>query len=82
MTVDPSYKHSELSEVIIGVFYEVYNELGYGFLESVYRNSLQLALLAKGLRVETEVAVPVFFRGRMLGIFAPIWLSAAAYCWS
>ena len=41
MTVDLSYKHSELSETIIGVFYEVYNELGYGFLESVYRNSLQ-----------------------------------------
>jgi hypothetical protein len=31
MTVDPSYKPSKLSEVIIGVFYEVYNELGYGF---------------------------------------------------
>jgi len=69
MTVDLSYKHSELSETIIGVFYEVYNELGYGFLESVYRNSLQLALLAKGLRVETEVGVPVFFRGKNVGDF-------------
>jgi GxxExxY protein len=69
MTVNPGYKHSELSEVIIGVFYEVYNELGYGFLKSVYRNSLQLALLAKGLRVETEVAVPVFFRGENVGDF-------------
>ena len=69
MTVYPGYKHSELSEVIIGVFYEVYNEPGYGFLESVYRNSLQLALLAKGLGVETEVAVPVFFRGKNVGDF-------------
>jgi GxxExxY protein len=69
MTVDPSYKHSELSEVIIGVFYEVYNELGFGFLESVYRNSLQIALLAKGLQVETEVPVPVFFRGKNVGDF-------------
>jgi GxxExxY protein len=69
MTVDLSYKHSELSEAIIGVFYEVYNELGYGFLESVYRNSLQLALLAKGVRVEAEVAVPVFFRGKNVGDF-------------
>jgi GxxExxY protein len=69
MTVNSSYKHSELSEAIIGVFYEVYNELGYGFLESVYRNSLQLALLAKGLRVEAEVAVPVFFRGKNVGDF-------------
>lgn len=69
MTVDLSYKHSELSETIIGIFYEVYNELGYGFLESVYRNSLQIALLAKGLRVETEVGVPVFFRGKNVGDF-------------
>ncbi|HEU5414813.1 MAG TPA: GxxExxY protein [Candidatus Angelobacter sp.] len=69
MTVNFSYKHSDLSEAIIGIFYEVYNELGYGFLESVYRNSLQLALLAKGLRVEAEVAVPVFFRGKNVGDF-------------
>ncbi|MGZ4896223.1 MAG: GxxExxY protein [Candidatus Angelobacter sp.] len=69
MTVDLSYKYSELSEAIIGAFYEVYNELGHGFLESVYRNSLQLALLAKGLQVETEVAVPVFFRGKNVGGF-------------
>jgi GxxExxY protein len=69
MTFDLSYKHSELSEAIIGVFYEVYNELGYGFLESVYRNSLELALLAKGLHVGTEVGVPVFFRGKNVGDF-------------
>jgi GxxExxY protein len=39
------------------------------FLESVYRNSLQLALIAKDLLVETEVAVPVFFRGKNVGDF-------------
>jgi len=32
-----NYKHSQLSEIIIGVFYDVYDELGSGFLESVYR---------------------------------------------
>jgi GxxExxY protein len=69
MTVDLSYKHSELSEAIIGVFYEVYNELGYGFLESVYRNSLRIALLAKGLQGEIEVGIPVFFRGKNVGDF-------------
>ena len=61
MTVNLSYKYSELSETIIGVFYDVYNELGYGFLESVYRNPLQLALLERSLRIQPEVAVPVFF---------------------
>jgi GxxExxY protein len=69
MTVNLSYKHSELSETIIGVFYEVYNEPGYGFLESVYRKSLQMALLEKSLLVQAEVAVPVFFRGKDVGDF-------------
>jgi GxxExxY protein len=62
-------KHSELTELIIGVFYDVYNELGFGFLESVYRKSLHLALKEKSLKVEAEVAVPVFFRGINVGDF-------------
>jgi len=62
-------KHSELTELIIGVFYDVYNELGFGFLESVYRKSLHLALREKGLEVQAEVAVPVFFRGINVGDF-------------
>jgi GxxExxY protein len=34
------YKHAELTEAIIKAFYYVYNQLGYGFLEKVYRNAL------------------------------------------
>jgi GxxExxY protein len=51
------------------VFYEVYSELVFGFLESVYRNSLRLALLEKGLSVEQEIAVTVLFRGKNVGDF-------------
>ena len=40
-----------LTDKIIGVFYEVYNELGHGFLESVYQRSLALALESAGLNV-------------------------------
>jgi len=69
MAIDSNYKHSELTDTIIGVFYEVYNELGFGFLESVYRNSLRLALLQKGLSVEQEVPVTVFFREQNVGDF-------------
>ena len=43
-----SLKHRELTERIIGVFYEVYNELGSGFLESVYEQSLAIALSQAG----------------------------------
>ena len=50
-------------------FYEVYNELGFGFLESVYREAMRIAVEQAGLRVEAEVAVPVSFRGRSVGVF-------------
>ena|SRR5947208_10615980 len=62
-------KHSELTDKIIGIFYDVYNELGCGFLESVYRESMLIALREAGLQAEREVPVPVFFRGRSVGDF-------------
>ena len=67
--VGRTYKHSKLTDLIIGVFYEVYNELGFGFLESVYRNALQLALIEKQLVVVPEKAISVYFRGNKVGDF-------------
>jgi hypothetical protein len=61
-------KHDEITERVIGVFYDVYNELGFGFLESVYREAMRLALTQAGLNVKTEVPVPVSFRG--IALFA------------
>jgi GxxExxY protein len=62
-----SLKHAATTEKIIGVFYAVYNELGHGFLESVYQNAMVIALIQAGLKVEREVPVPVFFRGQVVG---------------
>jgi GxxExxY protein len=67
--VEFSGRNDPLTERIIGVFYEVYNELGFGFLESVYREAMRIAVEQAGLRVEAEVAVPVSFRGRSVGVF-------------
>jgi GxxExxY protein len=64
-----SGRNDLLTEKIIGVFYEVYNELGFGFLESVYREAMRIALGQAGLRVEAEVPVPVSFRGSLVGVF-------------
>jgi GxxExxY protein len=69
MAIDVGYKHSELTDAIIGIFYDVYNELGFGFLESVYRKALQLALIEKGFSIEVEVPISVFFRGKKIGDF-------------
>lgn len=60
-------KHSGLRETIIGVFYDVYHELGQGFLESAYAEAMAVALEEAELRLAREFSVPVRFRGRKLG---------------
>jgi GxxExxY protein len=61
--------HAELTERVLKVFYEVYNELGGGFLESVYQSAFALALKQSGLQALSQVAVPVHFRGEVVGDF-------------
>ena len=61
--------HKELTERIIRVFYDVYNELGHGFLESVYEEAMALALCQAGLGVERQFPVRVVFRGAVVGDF-------------
>ena len=63
------FKHSEITERIIKVFFEVYNELGYGFLESVYERSLEIALNSLGLKACRQIQIPVWFRGQRVGEF-------------
>ncbi len=59
--------HEELTDAIIKTFYEVYNELGYGFLEKVYLNSLYLELKSKGLKVEAQRKIEVYYKGIEVG---------------
>jgi GxxExxY protein len=61
--------HSEVTEKVLGIFFEVYNELGGGFLEGVYQQALRIALVQAGLKVAVEVPVPVYFRGEIVGNF-------------
>ena len=63
------FRHSDLTELVIGIFYEVYNELGQGFLENVYEQAMAIALRAKGLEVQNQVPVPVWFRGQKIGSY-------------
>ncbi len=62
-------RYGDITEAVIGSFYDVYNELGHGFLESVYRDALRVVLLSKGLSVDRERAVQVKFRGQVVGVF-------------
>ena len=62
-------RHFGLTQQIIAVFFEVYNDLGHGFLESVYQQSLILALKEAGLTVHSPIEIPVWFRGQQVGQF-------------
>jgi GxxExxY protein len=62
-------QHAAVTERVLGVFYDVYNELGYGFLESVYHKAMIIALTGSDLSVQSEVATPVWFRGEIVGDF-------------
>ena len=68
-TEERRYPHSELTERIIRVFYEVYNELGHGFVESVYETAMYKALREHAFLVQRQVAIPVWFRGEQIGSF-------------
>ena len=58
--------HEQLTRSIIGAFYEVYNTLGFGFLEEVYSTAMEVELRARGHTVGREVWVPVFYKGLRL----------------
>ena len=61
--------HRELTERIIGVYFDVYTELGFGFLERVCQTAVVIALRQAGLRVEQNVSFAVWFRGQLIGYF-------------
>lgn len=58
-----------ITREIIGAFFDVYNELGYGFAEGVYQRAMPIALAARGVGVgvEREVPLRVLFRGEPVG---------------
>jgi GxxExxY protein len=63
--------YEELSKQILECCFEVSNELGVGFIESVYEKSLMVALRQKGISVQTQVPLKVTFRGFVVGDFFP-----------
>ena|SRR5690606_26082189 len=60
---------AELSHKVIGAFYRTYNELGHGFLESVYQNALVLELRAEGIECRQQIPIEVRFRNSVVGLF-------------
>ena len=49
------FKYKEITEKIIKAYYNVYNKLGYGFLEKVYENAMMIELRKSGLHAENRL---------------------------
>lgn len=60
-------KHESITDEILASFYAFYNALGYGFLEKVYQNALFLELQHRGLKIEAQKKIAVYFRDRQVG---------------
>ena len=63
----PVIIEKQLSHVIVGCFFDVYNQLGYGFVESLYARALGIALGERGVRVDREYPIAFHFRGQQIG---------------
>ena len=66
---DRGPQYEEITKVVNGCAFEVINELGSGFLESVYEKGLLLVLRQKGLSAVSQHPINVMFRGRRVGEF-------------
>ncbi|MCK6608665.1 MAG: GxxExxY protein [Flavobacterium sp.] len=62
-----SILHKELTGSILKLFYEVYNELGHGFLEKVYQNALYNELKNNGFEVESQKQIKVYYKNIEVG---------------
>ncbi|HEV8599628.1 MAG TPA: GxxExxY protein [Gemmatimonadales bacterium] len=63
----PKLIHSALTRSVIGAFFEVYNTLGFGFLEHLYVMAMERELLMRGHDVARQVGVDVRYKGQRLG---------------
>jgi GxxExxY protein len=61
------YKHSEITEKIIGSAMKVHGTLGNGFQEVIYQRALQIEMNDAGLQFEREFNMPVYYKGRNIG---------------
>lgn len=63
------YPHQELTREIIAAAYEVYRELGWGFLEKVYENALVMESTRRGIKIKAQAEIEVRFKGDTVGVY-------------
>ena len=68
-TSGAAYPHQELTGKVIGAAIEVHKQLGPGFFEKIYENALKIELIERGLKFESQVPVPVRYKGQLVGSY-------------
>lgn len=68
-TKNSEAKHKDLTDQIINAFFQVYNTLGYGFPEKIYENAMLIELRKRGLKVEQQPKIKVYYEGELVGEF-------------
>ncbi len=64
-----NYRHSDITGLIIKAFYNVYNQLGYGFLEKVYENAMLIEIRKLGLQCIAQHSIEVFYDNLKVGFY-------------
>ena len=62
-------KHSELTGKILGAFFQLHKELGFGFSEKVYESALEVLLTELGMAVERQKDICVYYHGKVVGLY-------------
>ena len=60
-------KHQEITDKVIRIFYKIYGQLGYGFLEKVYENAMMIELKKEGLAATAQFPIKVSYEGEIVG---------------
>ena len=63
--------HKDLTKDVLKLFYVVYNELGYGFLEKIYQNAMIIELKSRGYTIENQKKISVIYKNEIVGDYIP-----------
>jgi len=62
-----NFKHKELTDAIISIFFKVYNTLGYGFLEKIYENAMMIELRKRNIPAIAQAPIQVLYEDKVVG---------------
>lgn len=65
--MNDNFKHSELTKLVIKAYYNVYNKLGYGFLEKVYEKAMLIELHEMGVKARNQLPIKVYYHEQEVG---------------